>query len=160
PAKKPSERFEPDADPAHVYKQHLARRPQNGLRPATAERFKADFERAYADEMDWRFERGGVTQDENRNNLKLLCTDTTDEKVKQVHAMQQAQVTQWLQTKLTENYRAMNEISDAKWRKLEPRVIFVHDRMNSEEVKGVFAGFLDWEEQDAAQKCSEAGEKL
>jgi hypothetical protein len=110
--------------------------------------------------MDWRFERGGFTEDEIRNNLKRLGDDTTDEQIKQVHAMQQAQVGQWLMTKLKENFRATATITDAKWRKIEGRVIFVHDRLTNDEVQGMFTNCLDWDDDDAASEMAEKAETL
>ena len=155
------ERFDPDTDPVEVYDQHLKRRPDKDLLPASTEGFKNDFERAYAAEMDWRFERGGFTEDEVRNNLKLLGDDTTDQQVKQVHAMQQVQVNQWLQTKLIENYRAKANIPDSKWRRVEHRMMFVHDRLIPTEVHGLFTSCLDWDDdEDAAQESADKAEKL
>ena len=47
--------------------------------------------------------------------------------------MQQAQVAQWLQTKLREN-SAQKNVSDAKWAKIEHRLTFIHDRKLPDEV--------------------------
>lgn len=160
PPTKVIERFDADADPNDVYQQHLANRPDQPPQPVSAERFKRDFEKAYADEMDWRFERGGFTEDEIRKNLKSMGTESTDEQIKQVHAMQQTQVNQWLQIKLAENFRAQANISDAKWRRTEHRVIFVHDRLTAEEVHGLFSNCLDWNKERAAQKKADAAEDV
>jgi hypothetical protein len=74
--------------------------------------------------------------------------------------MQQAQMGQWLQVKLQENFRAQSNLSDAKWRQMEYRMIFVHDRMTADEAYGMFMNFLDWEDEDAAEECSERAERL
>jgi hypothetical protein len=154
------ERFEAEINPAELYEQHVTRRPDKPLLPASAERFAADYEQAYADEMDWRFERGGTTEEEVRKTLMLQGTETTEEQIKQVHAIQQAQVGQWLQVKLQENYRAKSGIADAKWLEIEHRVIFVHDRMTSDEVHGEFTNCLDWNEEYEAEQLSDNAEEL
>src|SRR5262245_12537007 len=133
PTKSVLARFPANVDPAEMYEDHLQKRPDKELAPAAAEKFKQDFERAYADEMDWRFERGGFTQDEIRKTLKKIGVESTDKEVREVHTMQQGQVANWLQTKLSENFRAQANISDAKWLKIQHRVVFIHDRMTGDE---------------------------
>jgi hypothetical protein len=160
PPHKLLERFEPDDDPGQVYERFLARRPSKPLQAASAELFKGYFERAYAEDMDWRFERGGFSEDEIRKNLEAKGTKASDDQVQQVHGIMQAQVNQWLQTKLRENFRARANIADGKWRSLEDRIVFVHDRLSGEEVKGVFAAFLDWSDEDTAQESADKAEKL
>jgi hypothetical protein len=160
PSRSVMERFPPSIDPAEMYEDHLKNRPDKPLAPATAEEFCQAFESAYAEEMDWRFERGGFTQDEIRKNLKTLGSDCSNDQVKQVHAMQQAQVNQWLQTKLQENYRAQANLSDAKWRKVQERLFFIHDRLTRDEVSGFFRMCLDWEDDTAAQDLLEVADKL
>ena len=108
------------------------------------------------------FERGGFTETEIRSTpgFKLLNHDTGDDQIKQVHAMQQTQVHLWLQTKLKENFRARANVPAAKWRKIEDRLIFIHDRLTHEEVFGIFTGFLDWDDEDADQQRSDDAEKF
>jgi len=122
------ERFPTNADPAEMFEDHLKNRPGKTIAPASAEDFCRHFEQAYAEEMDWRFERGGFTEDDIRNNLKSTGCECGDDQVKQVHVMQLAQVNQWLQTKLQENYRAQANITEAKWRKLQHHVFFILDQ--------------------------------
>jgi hypothetical protein len=43
---------------------------------------------------------------------------------------------------------------------MEYRMIFVHDRMTADEAYGMFMNFLDWEDEDAAEECSERAERL
>jgi len=150
------ERCDADTDSTKVYQAHLAARPDKPLLPATPKQFKPDFERSYAAEMDWRFERGGFTEAEIRKNLKAIGNETTDLQIKQVHAMQQAQVNIWLQTKLKENFRP--NLSDEKWRKVKNRLIFIHDRLTGEELHGLYMNCVDWDDEDSQERADEAEE--
>ncbi|HEY0074934.1 MAG TPA: hypothetical protein VGB77_12595, partial [Abditibacteriaceae bacterium] len=75
--------YDKSLDADGLYQRHLAaRRTDISWHPVMPENFQAEFEKAYANEMDWRFSRGGVTEDELRAIAAKSGTEVTDEEIK------------------------------------------------------------------------------
>jgi hypothetical protein len=73
------------------------RRPEGPWEPWTRENFAAKFEQAYAEEMDWRASRGGVTSDEVRRTAQASGKTYSEETIQKA--------TQQLQQQYTESRR-------------------------------------------------------
>jgi hypothetical protein len=69
------------------------RRPDGPWEAWTAENFKSKFETAYAEEMDWRATRGGVTSDEVRRTAQATGKQYTEEQIQQATRQLQQQYT-------------------------------------------------------------------
>jgi len=55
-----------------MYDLTLNRRPEGPFKRFTSENFAGEFEKAYAKEMDWRINRGGVTEEEVRRSAEKI----------------------------------------------------------------------------------------
>jgi hypothetical protein len=62
----------------------LRERPHKPLRPVSPQQFQENFERAYAEDMDWRIARGGPTEDEIRRSVERKGKQCTPELVQAV----------------------------------------------------------------------------
>src|SRR5262249_12457554 len=80
----PSVDRSPNISTGKMYQKPRAGRPNKPLKPITADEFVAVFEKAYADEMDWRNSRGGPSEQEIRNVAALMGETYTDEQVSAV----------------------------------------------------------------------------
>lgn len=69
------------------------RRPEGPWEPWTAENFASKFEAAYAEEMDWRASRGGVTADEVRRTAQAGGEKYSEEQIQQATRQIQQQYT-------------------------------------------------------------------
>jgi hypothetical protein len=145
-------RFEPGSNPGEAYQALLRERPAEGLQPTPADKLAPSIEQAYAEEMDWRFERGGLTEQEIRNNLATTGQTADDATVKQVHVMWQGQVSQWLEIKLKEAFRAKSNPPPDKWKRLEERIIVIHDRLDADTVVGHYSAAIDWDSDEAERE--------
>jgi hypothetical protein len=65
-----------------MYDLLLRKRPRGRYRRFDAKNFPEEFARAYAKEMDWRMERGGVTEDEVRRSAAAAGV-ASEEKIQQ-----------------------------------------------------------------------------
>src|SRR5262249_25865349 len=59
----------PGANAAALYERFITERPAEGMRATVRQAFPAEFERAYADSMDWRNSLGGPTEEEIRGGM-------------------------------------------------------------------------------------------
>ncbi len=70
------------------------RRPEGPYEPWTAENFAEKFSTAYAEEMDWRASRGGVTSDEVRRTAQSMGKNYTEEQIQTATRQLQQQYTE------------------------------------------------------------------
>ena len=82
--------FDKTLGPRELYDLLLRRRPEGPYKRFDASNFVIEFETAYAKEMDWRLDRGGVTEEEVRRSAEIVgvtsekkIRDTTEELQKQ-----------------------------------------------------------------------------
>jgi hypothetical protein len=74
----------PHLDVDSLFARFINERPAYELEPVQPEKFAALFESAYADEMEWRKSRGGVTEDEVRRVAAATGRNVDDATVKEV----------------------------------------------------------------------------
>ena len=102
------------------------------------EAFKHVFEKAYADEMDWRNAMGGPDEDEIRAVAVGSGIDASDEAVELTRALKQRQACEGLNIALSERYRSKQSLNETSWRELSERIVFVHDKLPEELLSDLF----------------------
>jgi hypothetical protein len=140
---------EQGASPEAMFERLLRERPQRPLAPHTAESFQAVFEKAYADEMDWRNSRGGPTEEEVRAVLRQSGEEPTEEQIAQTREVLAAQALAGLQEALEERFREETTMSVSQWEEVEDLLVYIHDRLTPEMVLETFNEWVD-EESEAA----------
>ncbi|MBX9687098.1 MAG: hypothetical protein K2X27_10375 [Candidatus Obscuribacterales bacterium] len=93
------------------------------------EEFKRVFEKAYADEIDWRNSLGGPDEEEMRGIARASGEVHSDEVYARALEIQRAKACAGLSIALSENYRKKHSITDDRWGELEQKTIFVHDKL-------------------------------
>lgn len=133
----------PGLDAASLYEKFLEGRADKPREPVSRQEFVALFEKAYADEMDWRNSRGGVTEEEIRAIAKL-SGEPYDENVIQVtrrmaeeHAMTQ------LDEALRERFLKQTPMAASEWEGVRDRVVVIHDRMTPSYFSLVLSNLLE-----------------
>jgi hypothetical protein len=138
----------PGVDAAALYRRIVAERPQRPLLPAPVEEFPAIFERAYAEEMDWRNSRGGPTAAEVRAVLAEGGTVVTDEEVAATQQLLAYQALEGLEEALREQFLQHSTLTAAEWEEVRERVLFVHDRLPPGSVADLFDEWIDQEPEE------------
>lgn len=138
----PVERF-PELDLPTLYRKFLAERPEGPKKPPTADGFANEFVQAYADEMDWRNSRGGVSLDEIRaigDHSGIPYDEDTLESLRDqsyLDAMDQ------LETRIREQFLASTELSAARWEDIRERLVVIHDKMTADYLEGVVSEYTE-----------------
>lgn len=124
----------PNGDTAALYEKFTERLGNKKLAPlpATPPEFIAKFEKAYADEMDWRNARGGPTEEEilrvaQNANIKVndaMLEDSTPAFEKQAY--------EGLRVALKEKLREKRALGDNEWSNIQDRLVFIHNNMSKQ----------------------------
>ncbi len=110
--------------------------------PASAAEFESKFIQAYADEMDWRIQRGGVTEEEVRRVAALHQQDPPDQAtVEMIQEMWRNAITEFVTTQIREAFLTKTSMSAAEWEAKRDRVLVVHDHVDLE----ILINQLCWE---------------
>jgi hypothetical protein len=103
------------------------------------EDFAPIFEKAYADEMDWRAAKGGASADEIRvvaqSGAHKDASEATLSLAQKIHAAQQLRN---LDESLRERFAAEQHIAETEWKAMQKRVIVIHDRLPADRIRGQF----------------------
>jgi hypothetical protein len=125
------ERF-PGLGSRELYERFLADRPDRPTVTPSAETFAEAFEKAYADEMDWRNSRGGATEEEIRR-IASLSGETYDEEIIQAtRRMAEARAMGQLDESIRERFLAETPLSASEWEGVRNFIVIVHDRMSQD----------------------------
>jgi hypothetical protein len=133
----------PGLDPPALYRRFLAERPQRAMKTPSADDFQTTFERAYADEMDWRNSRGGPTEEEIRAVAAASGEEIDEATLAAAREALAEQAAAGLQEALMERFLEKTTLSASRWEELRDRVVFVHDRLTAEMTVSTFT---DWTE--------------
>lgn len=125
------ERF-PGMDATALYRKFLADRPQRPAKRYGPAEFVAAFEKAYADEMDWRNARGGPTEREMRAVAALSGDTYSDDELESAREALQAQALQQLAQALREKFLAKSGMPAAEWERIRERVVIIHDKLTDD----------------------------
>jgi hypothetical protein len=132
--------FEKGAGAAGLYARFVRERPQRPLLEATAGEFRERFEKAYADEMDWRNARGGVTEEEIRAIALASGEHVDPETVARLREVKAAEALTGLDEALRERFVRETTLTAAEWEGVRDRLVFVHDRLPAEAGASILAG--------------------
>ena len=126
----------PDLEPQALLDQFLAARTKQP-EPVSADRFGQALCDAYAREMDWRIERGGVTEEEIRR--QAAKSGTTDPKqiqlsIDNVREQWRVAINEFFDEQLRTNFVQSAKMEPAKWEQVRDRLLFVHDRLFGNEL--------------------------
>ncbi len=125
-----------------LYQRHLAmRRSDVEWHPVVPQNFQTEFEQAYAREMDWRYARGGVSEDELRAIAAKSGVEMTDDNIKMLRDANEAQAAVALTDAVRERFLEQTSMPAAEWERLRDRLLIVHDRLSAEQV---YAEFDTW----------------
>jgi len=139
------ERF-PGLGTEELYQRFVADRPEKPRRTITAETFVPVFEKAYADEMDWRNSRGGPTEQEVRAVAALSGKPYSEEILAMTRQAMEQNALDQLDAALRERFLEESRIPAGEWEKLSDRVVIVHDRLTHEMLESTLEEWTDGEE--------------
>lgn len=148
--------YAPNLSVEELYQRHLAaRRSDMEWQSTVPENYPAEFEKAYASEMDWRHTRG-VSEDELRAVAAKSGVEVTDETLQMLRAAQEAQSVAALSEAVRERFLENTAMPAAEWERLRERLVIIHDRMDATAVANEFhawafdedGGAYDEEEDD------------
>ena len=129
----------PNLSAAELYRHHLeTRRTDVAYTPVAPENFVAEFEKSYADELDWRLGRGVVTDDELRAIAARQGQELSDEDLVLLRQTQAAQASAALTEVIRDRFLEQTSLSASEWEKLRDRLVIIHDRMEPETVVAQF----------------------
>lgn len=121
--------YAPDLEPPVLYQRILREMPQRPLASVSGEQFPATFEKAYADEMDWRNSRGGVSEEEIRAIAAASGDEVTEEMIAEIREQKTSEAYESLSEGLTERFLAQTDLSAAEWEKVRERLVFIYDTL-------------------------------
>lgn len=122
----------PNVNTREIYEHFLDRRPDRPAVVPTADEFVERFEKAYADEMDWRNSRGGATAEEIRRMAQLSGTTIDEETIEAVRNQSRERAAAQLDEAIRERFLAETSLSAAEWEKIRDRLVIIHDQMAQE----------------------------
>ncbi len=143
----------PELGPEALYRKLLAERPQRPLKQIAPTDFKPTFEKAYADEMDWRNSRGGPTEEELRAVAAASGREMNEEELAALKQQLAQNAAAALEESLKERFVESTTMSAREWEAVRERVVIVHDRMTKEMVGSAFYNWQvdedeEWEEDE------------
>jgi hypothetical protein len=122
--------FRVELGPAELYAFAIADRPKKATRGLGIGDFAADFEKAYADEMDWRASRGGVSADEIRAIGALAGEGVSEDVLGVAGEIARRRAMEHLNDRLLSELKSTTKMSVARWEEIEDRLIFIHDGLD------------------------------
>lgn len=141
--------FRTGVEPGELLDAIIADRPDQPVRPTSAESFVARFEAAWARDMDWRIARGGPSDEEiqttiesglaeesgseNEASLALTAADSFS-LVEQIRGMWRDRINEFLETQLRESWIVSSGVSALDWDRIRDRVIFIHDGLTADDL--------------------------
>lgn len=141
----------PGLHPRDLYQRLVDERPSGTMLSIAPEDFVEWFERAYADDMEWRGRRGGPTEDEVRAIAARDGQEVTPETIDHLRGLWRAAYSEHLNEQLRAEYLHATSLSAAEWEEMRERLIFVHEYLDADGIVALYE--WDWptaddEEQD------------
>ncbi|TWT33072.1 hypothetical protein [Blastopirellula retiformator] len=93
-----------------------------------APRYVELFQRFYAEGIDWRIERGGLTADELARVVAFEGGTYSDELLSAVNTAWRFKYSEFLSANLRASFRVEYFISDDEWNRIRYRLVFVHHK--------------------------------
>lgn len=132
---------DPEAGPQEILKMLKSESAENAPKPFNESKdvFVRMFEKAYADEMDWRNSLGGPSEEEIRAIARASGQNTNDETIAQTLLIQRMQACTGLVVAFAEKYREKHQLTEEGWQKIQHDLLFVHDKMPAEFLETVLS---------------------
>lgn len=124
--------------------------------PVGAKLFATVFATAYATEMDWRIQRGGVTAEEVRRVAIMGGQDSPgDQDIEIVRSMWRSAIDEFISEAAQHAFLAAGTVSATDWEQLRERILVVHEHSPVGELVGSLADDLleDDEDEDDAYEA-------
>jgi hypothetical protein len=109
-------------------------RPSKPLADLSAEGFQQRFEVAYRQEMAWRIDRGGITEEEVRRCVETGGGEFSEEHCQMVQRAWRMRIAQHIDERLREAFLGDASMSLAEYESTRDRLLFVHDRTAPEQL--------------------------
>jgi hypothetical protein len=132
----------------------LSERPPGDKLPCRPEDFKERFERAHAEEMDWRAARGGPSEEEIRRIAAADGSEADGSMVQVIQTQWRNHFNEFWEDEFRNRFMESADITPARWEDIRDRIVFVHDRATSEQVVEHFESTV-YEQFDAAHDDTE-----
>lgn len=132
----------PNADSTALFRRAIEERPDGEMLPAVASEFREVFERAYADEMDWRLSRGGATEEEIRRIALASGEDYSDEEYASALRLQQHEAIANLNYALRERFAEETTLSVAEWERVSGALVFIHDDLRPDVLRDILEAWF------------------
>lgn len=100
--------------------------------PLTAEGFVAEFERAYAQGMDYQFSRGGPTMDEIRRGAQMRGETVDEAVVRATYRAQREQNALLIEQLVREKFVEQSGLSASEWETVRDDLVIVHDQQTAD----------------------------
>ena len=107
---------------------------QNKIEGATAEAFVAEFEKSYAESMDFILGRGGPTLEEMRRGARLRGETVDEATLRAAHATSKTRNAILLEDIVREKFLEQSTMSATRWEELRNRLMIVHDHHSLDDV--------------------------
>lgn len=145
--------YYPGEDAVALLDRFLAQRPNRPMLEVSKENFVLSFEKAYADEMDWRNARG-YSEDEIRRTLEKENESVTDEQVQTVRTQMEAEALLGLNRALKERFLEETTLSIAEWEEVRDSLVFIHERVPRAQAAALLDLGLDCEDEKAEESLA------
>lgn len=125
------------------------------------EQFESFFTEAYAQEMDWRIARGGVTRAEIERIAALGGLEAPDDnQVELIQTMWKDAIADFIEEEVVETWLAESPLSALDWERLRDRVQVVHDHRDpadwiNELAWCLVAGEVDMQDDEAVDRAQD-----
>jgi hypothetical protein len=106
----------------------------------TPEEFVARFQRAYAESMDWRLKKGGVSRDEIRRQAEQDGHSLTDEQFNEAYEMQREQYRRQLQEGCIAQFLDKSKMPAVEWEKIHSRAVVIPETFELKEIIEILDG--------------------
>jgi hypothetical protein len=126
----------------------LRREPQPAQRvPASADEFLPTFKHNYAEGMNWRMKKGGVSRDEIRRQVESKGKKADEEVINDVYKnMRQAHITE-LQRGCLAQYLDEQQIPAAEWERQQARALVIPETLETNELVEVLESALQLDQE-------------
>ncbi|MBD3673241.1 MAG: hypothetical protein HUJ26_06905 [Planctomycetaceae bacterium] len=130
--------YHPELSVADVFATFQEEAPSDNATTYPEDEFARCFERAYAEEMDWRISRGGATEAEIRRIAERDGTECTPESVAAILLQWRTAISQFHAERALKRFRKENDLSRDEWEQLSYEAVVVHQEMQAEEILQAF----------------------
>jgi hypothetical protein len=96
------------------------------------------FEKAYADEMDWRAAKGASTEEIRVVAQSGTHKDASENTLSLAQKIHEAQQLRNLDESLRERFAAEQNIPETEWKAMQKHVVVIHDRLPADRIRAQF----------------------